>query len=89
MTIGSVTIKLKSCASIPRSSGSRSNAFARCARRATGRHGGRRSTAVSAAARDGSNLVPPIIRAVEARATVGEISDALRAVFGEHKEIDG
>ncbi len=45
--------------------------------------------AVSAAARDGSNLVPPIVQAVEARATVGEISDTLRAVFGEHKEIDG
>jgi methylmalonyl-CoA mutase N-terminal domain/subunit len=44
--------------------------------------------AVGVAARDGSNLVPPIIRAVEARATVGEISDALRDVFGEHKEID-
>jgi len=44
--------------------------------------------AVAAAARDGSNLVPPIIQAVEARATVGEISDALRAVFGEHREID-
>jgi len=25
---------------------------------------------------------------VEARATVGEISDALRTVFGTHKEID-
>jgi methylmalonyl-CoA mutase N-terminal domain/subunit len=44
--------------------------------------------AISAAARDGSILVPPIIRAVEARATVGEISDAMRAVFGEHEEID-
>jgi methylmalonyl-CoA mutase N-terminal domain/subunit len=44
--------------------------------------------AVSAAARDGSNLVPPIVRAVGARATVGEISDAMRAVFGEHEEID-
>jgi methylmalonyl-CoA mutase N-terminal domain/subunit len=44
--------------------------------------------AVAVAARDGSNLVPPIIQAVEARATVGEISDALRAVFGEHREID-
>jgi len=42
--------------------------------------------AVAAAARDGSNLVPPIIAAVEARATVGEISDALRAVFGEYRE---
>jgi methylmalonyl-CoA mutase N-terminal domain/subunit len=44
--------------------------------------------AVADAARDGSNLMPPIIRAVEAYATVGEISDALRAVFGEHREID-
>jgi methylmalonyl-CoA mutase, N-terminal domain len=44
--------------------------------------------AVSAAARGTDNLVPPIIAAVEARATVGEISDAMRAVFGEHREID-
>jgi methylmalonyl-CoA mutase N-terminal domain/subunit len=44
--------------------------------------------AVTAAAASGDNLVPPIVLAVEARATVGEISDALRAVFGEHKEID-
>ena len=43
---------------------------------------------VTAAARQGTNLVPPIIQAVEAYATVGEISDSLRAVFGEHKEID-
>ncbi|MGB2717820.1 MAG: methylmalonyl-CoA mutase family protein [Vicinamibacterales bacterium] len=43
---------------------------------------------VAAAARHGTNLMPPIIEAVDARATVGEISDALRAVFGEHKEID-
>jgi methylmalonyl-CoA mutase N-terminal domain/subunit len=42
--------------------------------------------AVAAAARNGSNLVPPIIAAVEARATVGEISDALRSVFGEYRE---
>ncbi|HVB37106.1 MAG TPA: methylmalonyl-CoA mutase family protein, partial [Vicinamibacterales bacterium] len=41
---------------------------------------------VTAAARDGRNLVPPIIEAVEARATVGEIADALRAEFGEYRE---
>jgi methylmalonyl-CoA mutase N-terminal domain/subunit len=41
---------------------------------------------VSDAARGGSNLVPPIIAAVESRATVGEISDTLRDVFGEYKE---
>jgi methylmalonyl-CoA mutase N-terminal domain/subunit len=32
------------------------------------------------------NLVPYILDAVKAYATLGEISDALRDVFGEHKE---
>jgi len=41
---------------------------------------------VTDAARDGSNLVPAIIAAVEARATVGEIADAMRVVFGEYAE---
>jgi methylmalonyl-CoA mutase N-terminal domain/subunit len=41
---------------------------------------------VTIAARRGANLVPAIVDAVEARATVGEIADALRAVFGEYKE---
>jgi methylmalonyl-CoA mutase N-terminal domain/subunit len=45
--------------------------------------------AVTTAARGSENLVPPIIRAVDARATLGEISDAMRTIFGEHKEIDG
>ena len=44
--------------------------------------------AVIAAARGADNLVPPIVRAVEAHATVGEIADAMRGVFGEHREID-
>jgi methylmalonyl-CoA mutase, N-terminal domain len=44
-------------------------------------------SAVSDAARDGSNLVPRIIAAAEAKATVGEISDAMRSVFGEYREI--
>jgi methylmalonyl-CoA mutase N-terminal domain/subunit len=43
-------------------------------------------TGVEHAARDGSNLVPPIVTAVLARATLGEIADALRRVFGEHRE---
>ncbi len=42
--------------------------------------------AVTRAAQDGTNLMPPIIAAVEARATVGEVADALRAVFGEYRE---
>ena len=44
--------------------------------------------AIREAAAGASNLVPPIIAAVEARPTIGEISDALRGVFGEHEEID-
>jgi methylmalonyl-CoA mutase, N-terminal domain len=43
---------------------------------------------IETAARGGDNLVPHVVRAVEARATVGEISDAMRTVFGEHREID-
>jgi methylmalonyl-CoA mutase N-terminal domain/subunit len=42
--------------------------------------------AIERAARDGSNLMPPIVDAAEAYATVGEISDRLRAVFGEYRE---
>jgi methylmalonyl-CoA mutase N-terminal domain/subunit len=38
------------------------------------------------AARDGRNLVPPILAAVERHATVGEVADALRGVFGEHRD---
>jgi methylmalonyl-CoA mutase N-terminal domain/subunit len=41
---------------------------------------------VERAAREGTNLVPPILAAVEARATLGEISDALRRVFGEYRD---
>jgi methylmalonyl-CoA mutase N-terminal domain/subunit len=37
-------------------------------------------------ARSGENLMPAIVAAVEAYATVGEISDALRRVFGEYTE---
>ena len=41
--------------------------------------------ALDDAARGGDNLLPPILGAVKALATVGEIADALRAVFGEHQ----
>jgi methylmalonyl-CoA mutase N-terminal domain/subunit len=43
-------------------------------------------TGVEDAARSGGNLMPRILAAVEAYATVGEISDAMRRVFGEYKE---
>jgi methylmalonyl-CoA mutase N-terminal domain/subunit len=42
--------------------------------------------AVREAARGPVNLVPPIVAAAEAHATLGEIADALREVFGEHRE---
>ena len=42
--------------------------------------------AVEETARGGENLVPRIIDAVEAMATVGEIADTLRRVVGEYKE---
>jgi methylmalonyl-CoA mutase N-terminal domain/subunit len=41
---------------------------------------------VDQAARSGANLMPPIIQAVESYATVGEICDTLRKLFGEYKE---
>jgi methylmalonyl-CoA mutase, N-terminal domain len=41
---------------------------------------------VEDAARSGENVMPRILAAVEAYATVGEISDAMRRVFGEYKE---
>jgi methylmalonyl-CoA mutase N-terminal domain/subunit len=42
--------------------------------------------AIEQAARDGRNLVPHVIAAVEARATLGEVADAMRRVFGEYVE---
>ena len=41
---------------------------------------------VEEAARSGENLMPRIMSAVEANATVGEISDSMRKVFGEYRE---
>jgi methylmalonyl-CoA mutase N-terminal domain/subunit len=38
-------------------------------------------------ARAGENVMPGVVTAVESGATVGEISDAMRRVFGEHVEI--
>src|SRR5208337_682224 len=41
---------------------------------------------VEDAARSGANVMPRILEAVDAYATVGEISDAMRRVFGEYRE---
>jgi len=43
--------------------------------------------AVEDAARNGANLMPTILTAVESYATVGEIATTLRGVFGEYKEV--
>jgi len=42
--------------------------------------------ALERAARGSDNLMPRILEACEAHATVGEISDRLRGVFGEYRE---
>jgi methylmalonyl-CoA mutase N-terminal domain/subunit len=43
-------------------------------------------TSLEQAARDGSNLMPAIVAAAEAYATVGEISGRLKSVFGEYRD---
>jgi methylmalonyl-CoA mutase N-terminal domain/subunit len=40
--------------------------------------------ALAQAARGTDNLMPPILAAVKARATLGEIADVLRNIFGEY-----
>jgi methylmalonyl-CoA mutase N-terminal domain/subunit len=44
-------------------------------------------TRLEEVARGDDNLMPALIEAVRAYATVGEISDRLRAVWGEHREL--
>ncbi len=43
---------------------------------------------LKAAAQGSENLMPPILDAVRAYATLGEICDVLREVFGEHQQIN-
>jgi methylmalonyl-CoA mutase, N-terminal domain len=43
-------------------------------------------TEVERTARSDENLMPPILEAVKAYATVGEIATTLRGVFGEYRE---
>jgi methylmalonyl-CoA mutase N-terminal domain/subunit len=47
---------------------------------------GRRLAAMVEAARGDANMVPPMLEAVRAEATLGEICDALRAEWGEYRE---
>jgi len=43
--------------------------------------------AIRGAAQSGKNTMPPILEAVRAYATVGEMCDALRQVWGEYEEV--
>jgi methylmalonyl-CoA mutase N-terminal domain/subunit len=40
---------------------------------------------VEQAARQGKNVMPSVVRAIKAHATVGEMCDVLRGVFGEYR----
>ena len=42
--------------------------------------------AVERAATGSDNLVPPIVNAIEQHATLGEVADAMRRVFGEYRD---
>ena len=52
-----------------------------------GRAVARALDALRAAARSTANLMPPILDAVRAYATIGEMCDALREVWGEYEEV--
>ena len=57
-----------------------------------GRDGARTRAALAAlrrAAVDGANSMPSILECVRAQATLGEIADELRAVWGEHTDDGG
>ncbi len=47
---------------------------------------GRAITEISNACKNGTNVMPPIINAAKEYATLGEIVDAMKAVFGEWQE---
>jgi methylmalonyl-CoA mutase N-terminal domain/subunit len=47
---------------------------------------GRALAGIRAAAATSANLMPPIVEAVRAYATIGEMCDALREVWGEYEE---
>ncbi|HEX2799526.1 MAG TPA: methylmalonyl-CoA mutase family protein, partial [Thermoanaerobaculia bacterium] len=46
----------------------------------------RRRAALVEAAREGRNVLPPLVDAVTDLVTLGEIIDSLRSVFGDHRE---
>ncbi|MGZ5428571.1 MAG: methylmalonyl-CoA mutase family protein, partial [Thermoanaerobaculia bacterium] len=46
----------------------------------------RRRAALVEAAREGRNVLPPLVDAVTDLVTLGEIIESLRSVFGDHRE---
>ena len=76
-----------STSTTPPCASSRSRVCSRCAPAATRRHGGRRSTLSPRAARTARQSAWPAVEATRARATVGEISDALETVFTRHRAV--
>ena len=60
------------------------NACGRCVRAAIRARSTARCAAVGEAAAGTANLLPPMKEALRARATLGEVSDILRDVFGEY-----
>jgi methylmalonyl-CoA mutase N-terminal domain/subunit len=51
-----------------------------------GRAATQRLTDLKAACRDGANVMPPLVEAVKAYCTVGEMSDVMREVFAVYEE---
>jgi methylmalonyl-CoA mutase, N-terminal domain len=51
-----------------------------------GRTAAQKLTDLRVACRDGANVMPPLVEAVKAYATVGEISDVMREVFAVYEE---
>jgi methylmalonyl-CoA mutase N-terminal domain/subunit len=60
-------------------------AVARRRRERDGTRAAKALSTVAAAAATHDNLMPPIVAAAHAGVTLGEIADALRSVFGEHR----
>ena len=76
------------CGSTPRSATSSAPGSRRCGPGATRPRSTRALAAVQAAARGTDNVLYPLRDALRARATVGEVSDALREVWGLYTPAD-
>ena len=77
-----------SCRSIRTSSRSRRRSVAQVRAERNAETAAKALARVEAAARDGDNLMPPIVDAIRGWCTLGEISDAMRTVFGEYSPVN-